>query len=163
MFHAERKRHYHLLCICKQMNIHKNSYKNPSTLHDNTQCKSILLKMSLNYLNLLLFILGAVVLTAPSLALRYPNHKPETKYNPISLEYKPLLHQPAEPVLIPDQHPELSRKLVIPWKPKLPPFLKPKPYKPFKKRPPTYNKSPPPPRYVYRRPGHPPAADSTAP
>ncbi|KAL8104905.1 hypothetical protein AgCh_028898 [Apium graveolens] len=109
--------------------------------------------MSLNYFKLLLLVVGALLLAAPSLALRYPNHNSQTKYKPVS-------HQPAAPVvLIPDQHLELSRKLVFPWKPKPTTFKWPK-YKPFKKRPPTFP-PPPPPKYYHPRPGHPPAADTT--
>ena len=49
--------------------------------------------MSLVYLNLLL-IFGALVLNSPSLAIRYPNHKPSPEHNPLSPEYGQLVHKP---------------------------------------------------------------------
>ncbi|KAK1379835.1 hypothetical protein POM88_026579 [Heracleum sosnowskyi] len=80
--------------------------------------------MSVNYLHILL-ILGAVLLTAPSLALRHPNHKPQPEYRPISPdyrapvqrppppEYKLLFHEPPVPFI--PQHPETSKKKPLPW------------------------------------------------
>ncbi|KAL1806434.1 hypothetical protein ACET3Z_029502 [Daucus carota] len=58
--------------------------------------------MSLIYLNLLL-IFGVLVLNSPSLAIRYPNHKPSPEYG--RLVHKPPpkynlhFHTPAVPVI----------------------------------------------------------------
>lgn len=88
--------------------------------------------MSLYSLNLLL-IFGAVVLTAPSLALRYPDQKASPKYKLIiSPEYKLLFHKPT--ILATPKHPETLKKPIRwnpippnPARPVYPGFIKPPP------------------------------------
>lgn len=76
-----------------------------------------------NYLNLVI-ILGVVVLTAPSLALRYPNNKPHSEYKPISAESLPPVHNPPlgytmlfreQPVPVIPQEPEPLKKTPSHW------------------------------------------------
>lgn len=83
-----------------------------------------------NYTNMssvnlcLLLIFGAVILTGPSLALRFPNHKPQPKYKRISPEYRSPVHKPPPeykplfgkpPVSFITKHPEMSKKKPLPW------------------------------------------------
>ncbi|KAK1379856.1 hypothetical protein POM88_026600 [Heracleum sosnowskyi] len=87
----------------------KKPYKRPFTLHDNMHHpnpKSTYLKMTLNYLNyLLLLILGALLLTPPSLALRnlnQPDDKPPLSYHipaarPIGRIFRPTPTIPRIP------------------------------------------------------------------
>ncbi|XP_017221674.1 extensin-like [Daucus carota subsp. sativus] len=77
----------------------------------------------INYLNLVL-IVGAVVLTARSLPLRYPDNRPQMKHNPVSLEYGQRVHKPQPeskllfgkaPVPAIHQHPDMLKKKPSHW------------------------------------------------
>ncbi|KAK1379866.1 hypothetical protein POM88_026610 [Heracleum sosnowskyi] len=125
----------------------RKSYKRPFTLHDNMHLpnpKSTYLKMPLNYLSyLLLLILGALLLTAPSLALRNLN-QPDDK-RPLSYHRRELaIRTPPEDHHSPG-HPPAADGILGP----IVRGLRPKP---------TIPRIPP-----YRPPGrgHPPAADGT--
>lgn len=71
--------------------------------------------MSLNFLILLIF--GEMVLTAPSLAFRYPNHKPTPENTRISPDYwRPFHNPPPEDKLNfhkPTVHPETFKKPLV--------------------------------------------------
>ncbi|KAK1379821.1 hypothetical protein POM88_026571 [Heracleum sosnowskyi] len=101
--------------------------------------------MSLYSLNLLV-ILGVVVLTAPSLAIRYPNQMASPKYK--LPEYEFLFHNP--PILPIPKHPETLKKPIRwnpippnPARPVYPGFIKPPP-PPSDLVYPGYIKTPPP-------------------
>ncbi|KAK1379858.1 hypothetical protein POM88_026602 [Heracleum sosnowskyi] len=125
----------------------KKSYKRPFTLHDNMHHpnpKSTYLKMPLNYLSyLLLLILGALLLTAPSLALRNLN-QPDDK-RPLSYHRRELaIRTPPEDHHSPGHPPAADAIPVSPFRRLFPPRTTPTipPYRP-------------------PGPGHPPAADGT--